>query len=180
MVYVHLADGFEEIEALAVVDLLRRAGIETWTVSITGRLPVEGSHEIKVIADFLFEDAVYGNCEMIVLPGGMPGTKNLDAHNGLREKIYSFNNQGKWLAAICAAPMVLGHAGVLKGKKATCYPGFEKELEGAIFVTDPVISDGHVITSRGAGTAMAFALKIIEELKGKKASDDIAKATLYV
>jgi len=110
----------------------------------------------------------------------MPGTKNLDAHEGLLEKIYSFNNQGKWLAAICAAPMVLGHAGVLKGKKATCYPGFEKELEGAEFSTDSVVSDGYVITSRGAGTAMAFALKIIEELKGKKAADDIAKSTLYV
>jgi len=179
VIYVHLTDGFEEIEALTVVDLLRRAGIETFTVSMTQRLPVKGSHDIKVIADLLFEDAVYGNCEMIVLPGGMPGTKNLDAHDGLREKIYSFNNQGKWLAAICAAPMVLGHAGVLKGKKATCYPGHEKELAGAILMTDSVVSDGKVITSRGFGTAIPFALKIIEELKGKETSDEIAKGILY-
>jgi 4-methyl-5(b-hydroxyethyl)-thiazole monophosphate biosynthesis len=180
MVYVHLADGFEEIEALTVVDLLRRAGIETWTVSMTERLPVKGSHEIKVIADVLFEDAVYSNCDMIVLPGGNPGFKNLDAHEGLLEKIYSFNNQGKWLAAICAAPSVLGHAGVLEGKKATCYPGLEKELTGADFVTDPVVSDQKVITSRGASTAIAFALKIIEELKGKEKSEEIAKGILYI
>jgi 4-methyl-5(b-hydroxyethyl)-thiazole monophosphate biosynthesis len=184
MVYVHLADGFEEIEALTVVDLLRRAGIETLTVSITGRLPVTGSHDIKVVADLLFEDAVYNTCDMIVLPGGMPGTKNLGEHAGLREKIYSFNNQGKWLAAICAAPSVLGQAGVLKGKKATCYPGFEKELTGADVITDtvtyPVVSDQKVITSRGASTAIAFALKIIEELKGKEKSEEIAKGILYL
>jgi 4-methyl-5(b-hydroxyethyl)-thiazole monophosphate biosynthesis len=179
MVYVHLADGFEEIEALTIVDLLRRADIGTETVSITGRLPVTGSHGVKVIADILFEDAVYPECEMIVLPGGLPGSTNLDAHEGLREKIYSFNNQGKWLAAICAAPQVLGHAGVLKGKKATSYPGVEKELEGAELVTDIVVSDQGVITSRGPATAIAFALKIIEELKGKETADQIAEGLLY-
>ena len=180
MVYVHLADGFEEIEALTTVDLLRRAGIETEIVSITGRLPVTGSHGIKVVADILFEDAVYNACDLIVLPGGMPGALNLDAHEGLREKILSFHNQGKGLAAICAAPLVFGHIGVLNGKKATCYPGFEKELEGAECVEDAVVSDQGVITSRGVGTAIPFALAIIERLKGKDIADEIANGILYV
>jgi len=179
MVYVHFADGFEEIEAMTIVDLLRRAEIETETVSVTGRLPVTGAHGVKVVADILFEDAVYADCEFIVLPGGMPGASNLDAHEGLREKIYSFNNQGKGLAAICAAPLVLGHAGVLEGKKATCYPGFEKELTGAEPQEDAVVCDGGVITSRGPATAMAFALAIIEEIKGKETADEIAAGLLY-
>ena len=180
MVYVHLADGFEEIEALTTVDLLRRAGIETETVSITGHLPVTGAHGVKVIADILFEDAVYSTCDFIVLPGGIPGATNLDAHEGLREKVLSFFNQGKGLAAICAAPIVLGHAGVLEGKKATCYPGFEGELMGAELMTDTVVSDQGVITSRSAGTAMPFALAIIEALKGKEAADEIAGSILYM
>jgi len=179
MVYVHLAEGFEEIEAMTIVDLLRRAGIETETVSITGRLPVTGAHGVKVVADILYEDAVYGDCELIVLPGGMPGSTNLDAHEGLREKILAFYNQGKKLAAICAAPLVLGHAGVLAGKKATCYPGVEKELTGAILSEDIVVSDGGVITSRGPATAIVFALAIIEDMKGKEAADGIAAGLLY-
>ena len=179
MVYVHLAEGFEEIEALTVVDLLRRAGIEVETVSVTGHLAVFGAHGIEVVADILFEDAVYSTCDMIVLPGGMPGATNLDAHEGLREKIYSFHNQGKKLAAICAAPLVLGHAGVLKGKKATCYPSFEKELEGAEVLEDRVVSDQGVITSRGPATAMAFALALVEDLKNKEAADEIASGLLY-
>lgn len=179
MVYVHLAEGFEEIEAFTVVDLLRRAGIETETVSVTGKLPVTGAHGIDVIADVLFDDASYGSCEMIVLPGGLPGATNLDGHDGLREKLYSFNNQEKWIAAICAAPLVLGHAGILKGKKATCYPGFEKELDGAEISPGNVVSDKKVITSRGPATAMDFALKIVSELKGKEAADEVAAGLLY-
>ena len=179
MVYVHLAEGFEEIEALAVVDLLRRADIETEMVSVTGRLPVTGAHGIEVVADILFEDAVYNTCELIVLPGGIPGATNLDEHEGLREKIYSFHNQGKRFAAICAAPLVLGRAGLLKGKKATCYPGFEEELEGAEIVDGEVVCDQGVITSCGPATAIAFALKIIEELKGKEAADEVATRILY-
>ena len=179
MVYVHLAEGFEEVEAMTIVDLLRRAEIETETVSITGALPVKGAHGIKLVADILFEDAVYGVCDMIVLPGGLPGATNLDAHEGLREKIYSFNNQGKKLAAICAAPLVLGHAGLLDGKKATCYPGFEKELTGAELCIDAVVIDESIITSRGPGTAMAFTLAIIEELKSKEAADEVAAGLLF-
>jgi len=179
MVYVHLADGFEEIEAITVVDLLRRAGIETETVSITGRLSVTGSHGIKLAADILFEDAVYSACDLIVLPGGMPGATNLAVHEGLREKVLSFYNQGKGLAAICAAPLVLGRAGVLQGKKATCYPGFEKELEGAALKTKSVVSDRGVITSRGPATAIPFALALIRKIKGKEAAEEIAKGILF-
>jgi len=179
MVYVHLADGFEEIEALTIVDLLRRAGVETETVSITGRLPVTGAHDVKVIADILFEDAVYSDCELIVLPGGLPGATNLDEHDGLKEKIISFHNQGKGLAAICAAPLVFGHAGILDGKKATCYPGFEKELGDAEAMTDTVVVDGNIITSQGPATAIPFALTIIETLKGKDAADEIASGILF-
>jgi len=180
MVYVHFADGFEEIEALTIVDLLRRAEIETETVSIMGRLPVTGAHGVKVVCDILFEDAVYNECDFIVLPGGLPGATNLDEHAGLREKILSFHNQGKGLAAICAAPLVLGHAGVLKGKKATCYPSFEKELHGAECLEDAVVSDQGVITSRGPATAMAFGLAIIEAIKGKEAAGEIAGGLLYI
>lgn len=179
MVYVHLANGFEEIEALTIVDLLRRADIETETVSIMGRLPVTGAHGVEVVADILFEDAVYSECELIVLPGGMPGASNLDGHSGLREKLLSFHNQDKPLAAICAAPLALGHAGILKGRKATCYPGFEKELEGAELLKDAVVSDRGVTTSRGPATAIPFALTLIEALKGKETADQIARDLLY-
>jgi len=179
MVYVHFAEGFEEIEALSIVDLLLRAGIDTETVSVTGHLPVTGAHGVKIVTDILFEDAVYSDCECIVLPGGMPGATNLDGHEGLKEKILSFHNQGKKLAAICAAPLVFGHAGVLEGKKATCYPGFEQELEGAEIMTDAVVSDQGVITSRGPATAIPFALALIEAMKGKDIADGIASDILY-
>jgi 4-methyl-5(b-hydroxyethyl)-thiazole monophosphate biosynthesis len=180
MVYVHLADGFEEIEALTVVDLLRRAEIGTETVSVMGRPFVTGAHGVEVAADRLFEDADYDACELIVLPGGVPGATNLDAHDGLREKILSFHRQGKPLAAICAAPLVLGHAGILAGKKATCYPGFEEELRGAEVLSDVVVSDSGVITSRGPATAMPFALALIELLKGKRVSGKIAEGLLFL
>ena len=179
MVYVHLADGLEEIEAMTIIDLLRRAEIETETVSIMGRLPVTGSHGVKVVADILFEDAVYSECNLLVLPGGLPGSTNLDAHEGLREKILSFHNQGKRLAAICAAPLVLGNAGVLAGRKITCYPGQEKEEWGAEITEDNVVIDGGVITSRGPATAMDFALAIVAELKGADEAEAVASGLLY-
>ena len=179
MVYVHLADGFEEIEATTIIDLLRRAEIKTETVSIMEHLAVTGSHGVKVAADILFEDAVYSECEMLVLPGGLPGSTNLGAHEGLCEKILSFHNQGKPIAAICAAPQVFGNLGVLEGKKATCYPGVEKEEWGAEILKDDVVVDDGVITSRGPATAMAFALALIEQIKGKEKAGDIAAGLLY-
>ena len=179
MVFVHLADGFEEIEALTVVDVLRRARIETETVSIMGTLPVTGAHGIRVIADILFEDAVYDDCELIVLPGGMPGATNLDEHARLREKIQSFAVHGKKIAAICAAPLALGHAGVLEGKEATCYPGFEEELTGAVLSDENVCVSDNITTSRGPGMAMKFALELVRQLKGDKASKLVAEGMLF-
>ena len=170
-VYVHLADGYEEIEALTVVDVLRRAEIDVQTVSVTGKKEVAGAHHIKVIADLLFEDTDYSKADMIVLPGGMPGTLNLEQHEGLRGKILEFQNTGKWLAAICAAPSVLGKLELLKGRTATCFPGFEKYLAGAEFCEDLVAVSGNIITSRGPGTAIYFALEIVRIIKG----EDMAK-----
>jgi len=179
-VYLHLAEGFEEIEAITVIDLLRRAEIEVETVSLRGRLNVTGSHGIELIADIVFEDAVYDHCDMIILPGGGRGCENLAAHDGLRDKLYSFANTGRKIAAICAAPsVVLGPLGILDGKKATCYPDMDDGMEGATPCMDDVVVDGNIITSRAAGTTIPFALAIIENLKGRKAADNVAGKILY-
>jgi 4-methyl-5(b-hydroxyethyl)-thiazole monophosphate biosynthesis len=178
MVYVHLADGFEEIEALTVVDVLRRAGIETKMVSVTGGEAVRGAHDIVVTADLLFEEADYEKCEMIVLPGGMPGTNNLAKHEGLKKQLNAFAQNGKWLAAICAAPSILGKMSLLKGKRATCYPGYENQLAGAGFTEEKVVRDGRIVTSRGAGTAMEFSLKLAELLKNEQTSAALRKAMI--
>lgn len=179
-VLVHFAEGFEEIEALAVVDILRRAGIETATVSVTGDKVVVSTKNIKVVCDLLFEEADYSKADMIVLPGGMPGTKNLDAHIGLKGKIEQFYNDKKWLAAICAAPMVYGKMGLLQGERAICYPGVETELKGAEIVKEEVVVSGKFITSMGPGTAMAFGYKIVEILQGKESADKLKKAMIYM
>lgn len=176
---IFLANGFEEIEALTVVDILRRAQIGITTVSITGSKSVEGSHGIKVEADETFDNYDFGNTDMIILPGGMPGTKNLDACAPLKAKIEEFNNSGKMLAAICAAPTVYGKMGLLNGKRACCYPGCEGDLLGASVSTDPVTKDGNIITSRGMGTAIPFALAILEHFKGKEAADQMAKGIVF-
>lgn len=165
MVYVHLADGFEEIEALAVVDILRRADIAVKTVSVTGGKNVRGAHDIVVAADLLFQEADYTECEMIVLPGGMPGTANLAGHEGLIRQIGDFAQNGKWIAAICAAPSILGKMSLLKGKRATSFPGYEDDMIGVEYTEERVVRDGKFITSRGAGTAIEFALKLVELLK---------------
>lgn len=174
MITVHLADGFEEVEAITVIDLLRRADIDVTTVSIMKRLEVIGAHNVKVAADTLFEDVNYDDCEMIVFPGGGGGARNLDEHKGIASVLKSFNQNGKLIAAICAAPMVLGHHGILSGRKATIYPGMEAELKGASYVNEKVVVDGHIITSQGPATAMDFALKIIEMVKGKEVADSIS------
>ena len=168
MVYVHLADGFEEIEALTVVDVLRRADIAVKTVSITRDKTVRGAHDIMVTADLLFQEADYGKCEMIVLPGGMPGTANLAKHEGLAEQLSDFFLSGKWLAAICAAPSVLGRLSLLKGKRVTSYPGYENQLIGAMYSEERVVRDGKLITSRGPGTAIEFSLELVKQLKNEQ------------
>ncbi len=178
-VCVFLADGFEEIEGLTVVDLLRRAGIEVTTVSITDSKTIHGAHGIDVLADKLFEEISYEDQDMLVLPGGMPGTLNLGAHEGLKRELEKAFIKGQFLAAICAAPSVFGKYGFLRGKKATSYPGFEEQLTGAEYVLDAVVVDGNVITSRGMGTAIAFSLALIEQLLDTETAVKIGKAIIY-
>lgn len=179
MICMYLADGFEEIEAISVVDILRRAELDIRTVSIMGRLEVKGSHGIAVIADMLYEDVAAAAVEMMILPGGMQGTHGLDAHAGLTAQLTAAAAQGKWLAAICAAPIILGRLGLLAGKAAMCYPGNEEHLRGAKLNTaDRVVLDGKVITSRGPGTSFDFALAIVRALQGDLAAEKIKRAML--
>lgn len=178
-VSVILADGFEEIEALTVVDLLRRAKIYVDTVSITEEYTVHGAHGINVQTEDLFEEVNFVESDMIVLPGGIPGTPNLDAHEGVRRVVCDFCEEDKYVAAICAAPTVLGNLGLLKGKRVTCYPSVENQIQGAAITRNPVVADGNIITSRGVGTAIDFALKLIELLVGPEKSKEIAEAILY-
>ena len=178
-VTVHLAEGFEEIEAVSIIDVLRRAGIETIIVSVTGKKEVTGSHNISITADSLFEEMDYNQVKMIVLPGGMPGAKHLKEHAALGKQIIDFNNEGKPLGAICAAPMVLGNLGILSNKKATCFPGFEDELKGAEVTGETVEVAGNIITGKGAGVAIPFALNIVKMLKGKQEADTLAEKMIW-
>jgi 4-methyl-5(b-hydroxyethyl)-thiazole monophosphate biosynthesis len=178
MVYVHFAEGFEEIEAITIVDVLRRADIGVKMVSVTGSLSVTGSHGIVVNTDSLFEEADYNLAAMIVLPGGLPGAHNLKAHEGLMQKIQEFKAKGKWLGAVCAAPYILGELGVLQGELATCYPGFEKHLKGAMLVYEPAVISGKTVTGRGAGPSMKFALKIVEALKDEETARELGRKML--
>lgn len=178
-VYVFLADGFEEIEGLTVVDMLRRADISTEMVSIMNSKQVKGSHGIEVTADSLFEEKTYEDAELLVLPGGMPGTLNLGNHEGLCKLLKKHYEEEKKIAAICAAPSVFGQLGFLKGRKATCYPGFEEKLEGAVLCAQKVAVDGNVTTAKGMGAAIGFSLKLIEQLADKETADKIGKAIIY-
>lgn len=175
-VYAFFADGFEEIEALTAVDTLRRAGLNVEIVSVTPDEIVVGAHDVSLLCDVNFENCDFFDAELLLLPGGMPGAATLDKHEGLRKLILSFAEKGKPIAAICAAPMVLGKLGLLKGKKTTCYPGFEQYLEGAECVGEHVVRDGNIITGMGPGAAMEFALAIVELLAGKEKVDELAEA----
>lgn len=175
LVYAFLADGLEEVEALAVVDILKRAGIETKTVSVKADKEVKSSHDIIIKTDLLFEEADFDKADMIFLPGGIPGTPNLAAHKGLMDKIVEFNEKGKKIAAICAAPSILGNLGLLEGKKATCYPGFEDELKGADYTSDKVVTDGNITTAKGLGAAIEMGLELVKIFIDKDTADDIAK-----
>ena len=166
---IFFGNGYEEIEALTVVDILRRAGITINMVSITGEREVTGSHGITVHMDQLFEEVDFDSVDIIILPGGMPGTTNLEAYKPLMDKVDEFYQQDKYIAAICAAPSIFGHKGILKGKKACSNPGFESHLEGADVKQEPAVVDGHIITSRGMGTAIPFGLAILEQLAGEEA-----------
>jgi 4-methyl-5(b-hydroxyethyl)-thiazole monophosphate biosynthesis len=177
-VFIFLATGFEEIEAVATTDILLRGGIEAITVSVTGNHLVKGAHEISVEADKLFEEVDFREGVMLVLPGGTPGAYNLDAHQGLKELILQYFKEGKYLAAICAAPLVYGGLGILKGKNATCYPSFEPSLKGAIVKEDKVVRDGRIITGKGPGFVFDFGLEIIAELQDQAKADDVANGLL--
>lgn len=176
---VFFADGFEEIEGLTVVDLLRRAGVEVTTASISNSLTIHGAHGIDVQADKMFDDVNYEEQDMVVLPGGMPGTLNLGAHQGVKTVLEQFYKEKKYIAAICAAPSVLGGYGMLEGRKATSYPGFQEALKGAEYVEDAVAVDDFMITSRGLGTAIDFSLALIEKLIDKQKAETIKNAIMY-
>lgn len=178
-VCVFLADGFEEIEGLTVVDILRRADIETETVSVMGRKEIQGAHGIKVEADSIFEQTEAHKADMVVLPGGMPGTLNLKAHGGLIELLKSFDREKKYIAAICAAPSILAELGILKGRKACSYPSFEDKLEGADVVREPAVTDGHVTTGRGMGAAIPFALRLTALLAGREKAEEVKESIVY-
>lgn len=178
-VCVFFATGFEEIEALTVVDILRRQEIDTKMVSITGEKMVAGSHQISVQMDCLIEEVDFNEVDVIVLPGGMPGTKNLEACKMLMEQVDAFAAE-KVVCAICAAPSILGHRGILKGKKAIAYPGFEEELTGAEVTYESAVRDGNIITGRGMGCAADFGLLILEYLTDKKTADAMAEKIVYM
>lgn len=174
-----MAEGFEEVEALTVVDLLRRANIDTDMVSISSDKNVSGAHGISIQADYTIEEFSLSSYDMIVLPGGMPGTLHLTENKIVQDAVLQFDQQKKLIAAICAAPSMLGNLGILRGKRAVCYPGFEECLKGAELTGNPVEADGHVITSKGIGTAISFSLVLIEMLTDKETAQKIQTAIQY-
>lgn len=177
MVYLFLANGFEEIEALCPLDLLRRAGVEVTTVGVGGDM-IRGSHGITVQADLpdtMFADATP---EMVILPGGMPGSKNLDASRTVDMALKAAVRNDAFIGAICAAPFVLGKRGLLAGKEAICYPGFENELTGAVISDKRVVRDGKFITAAGMGVALEFGLALVEALKGEQVAEELRRAVL--
>lgn len=179
MVYLFLADGFEEIEALCVLDFLRRAGVDTTTVGVNGKI-ANGSHKIPVVCDITENELdINSEFDMVILPGGMPGSVNLDNSAVVDAMVKRAVEENKFLCAICAAPFILGKRGILDGKRATCYPGFEKELTGAQVVNAGVVRDGKIITGRAMGSAHDFALEIIEVLCGKEERQRLKDSVLY-
>ena len=171
-VFVFLTTGFEEIEFTTTVDILRRAEINVKTVSLEESREVVGSHQIPIRADLLFDEVLFETAEMLVLPGG---TVRYNEHAELKKALVDFHSKGEKVAAICASPMVFGGLGILKGRKATCYPSFEQYLEGAILHTDqPVVVDGNVITGKGPGLTIDFGLELVEILAGKAKRDEVA------
>jgi len=173
--YIFFAEGFEEIEAITPVDVLRRAGIDVTTVSITDKRQVTGSHNIEITTDSILDEIKNIQADMLILPGGLPGAVNLNKSLELKQMIHNHFGKGKLIAAICAAPMVLGEMGILKNKKVTCYPGFEKYLRGAEVSTNSVESSTNIITGQGVGAAMKFALELVSQLTDKQTAKELAK-----
>ncbi|SES92942.1 DJ-1 family glyoxalase III [Prevotella sp. kh1p2] len=179
-VYEFLANGFEEVEALAPVDILRRGGVEIKTVSVTGSELVESSHGVTIKADLRFEDAGdYSDADLLMIPGGLPGATNLNAHEGVRNALLKQYESGRRVGAICAAPMVLGSIGILKGKRATCSPGFEKYLTGAEYTAELVTEDGNIITGEGPAATFPYAYRILSYFIGDGAVAELQAKMQY-
>ena len=177
--YLFFATGFEEVEALTVVDILRRGGVDCKTVSVTGDYDVTSSHAVTIRADLLFEEQSLEDGDMLILPGGIPGTPNLKAHAGLDKLIRQYHEAGKYLAAVCAAPTVYGEKGLLQGRKATCFPGMESGLVGAEHREDKVVCDGQFITSRGMGNCIDFGLTLLAKLTDEANAQTIGQKIVY-
>lgn len=176
-VAVYFATGYEEVEALSVVDVLRRGNVEVLMVGVDGK-SVVSSHKVSINMDITIDEVNHDEINMMVLPGGVPGVYNLADNKLLVEQLKAFKAQNKWLAAICAGPSILGNLGLLEGEKATCYPGFEDKLLGCEHLGERVVLSNHIITGKGAGAALEFGYKILEVLKGKELSDQIRKAMI--
>ena len=173
--FIFLANGFEELEAIAPIDILRRADIPVITVSVSDSKMVTGAHNVIVVADQLFSETDFSDNAILILPGGGVGTKNLAAHKQINELLLRQFEKNKNLAAICAAPSVFGNLGFLAGKEAVCYPGYEEKLVGAVLSDKSVVKSDNIITAKGAGVAIPFALKIVETLKGSELAHEISK-----
>ena len=179
-IIVLLANGFEEIEALSIIDILRRAKLNVLTLSITDKKEVEGAHQVTVITDKLFSHIDnFDEYNVLILPGGQTGSNNLRNNSNVIELIQDFNKKNKWVCAMCAAPIVLAKAGIINNKKVTCYPGYEKYLEGAQILNDRVVVDKPIITSRGPATAPFFALQIVKEIVDNKVFENLKTGMLY-
>lgn len=176
---IFMADGCEEIEGLTVVDIVRRAKMEIVMISITGKREVTSSHQVTFLTDALAAEVDYDTLDGIVLPGGMPGTLNLQADETVNKVIRQFAAEGRLVCAICAAPSVLGAAGILEGKWATCHPGFEEKLTGAKVEEKEVVVDGNVITSRGMGTAIPFALSLVSQMVSEEKAQELAQSIIF-
>ena len=179
MIYVFLATGFEDIEALAPVDIMRRAGLKVQTVSITGERIVASAHGVGIAADILLSDVDFPKADMLVLPGGLPGSTNLDACQPLTQAIKRHFEAGGAIAAICAAPLVFGHLGILQGRRATCYPGVDPELKGATYTAAIVERDGNIITGKGPAAAFEFGYTIVDFFLGEGASLPLRQGMIY-
>ena len=177
--YLFLADGFEEIEGLTVVDILRRGGAEVCTVSVSGSLTVMGGHDIAVQADALFTETDLSDASALILPGGKNGTENLRAHEGLRSALYAAKEAGTTIAAICAAPSLLAALGLLDGKRATCHPDFEGVMAGAALTGESAVVDDNIITGLGLGASFDFAFELVKILVGEEMVAQIKKAICY-
>lgn len=175
MVYLYLADGFEEVEALTPLDMLRRAQIPVMTVGVDSVHP-RGAHDIIVEADISTNDVDFADMTAIILPGGMPGTRNLEKSDAVQDALAYAMKKGLTVAAICAAPLILGHKNYLQGKTATCFPGFEEDLHGAEVSHDPIVWDGNILTAKGAGVALDFALALVSRLSSEEKSKEIRGA----